>query len=697
MGTGLSTELKFLKGIGPKRAELLQKELGLLTFADLITHFPYRYEDRTRIYKIAELSGNEDIIQLRGRISGFRTAGHGRKTRLMADFSDGTGSIELIWFKGVNWVLNKLKAGQEYVLFGKPGLFGKKVNIAHPELTLAEEERKKMLSGLTPLYSSTEKLRRHYLDSKALESVFSQNLHNLEEDIEILPKTLIDKFRLMSRRQAFIAIHQPNDFKEANEARRRLKFEELFLIQLRILHQKTETRQLFPGQVFKKLDKLNTFYRQHLPFELTEAQKRVIKEIRGDLISGYQMNRLLQGDVGSGKTMVAFLCALMAKDNGAQSCIMAPTEILAEQHFTGLSEYGQYLGLRMAKLTGSTKVAERKKILGELIEGHLDIVIGTHALIEDRVKFHNLGLCVIDEQHRFGVAQRAKLWQKNENHFPHILVMTATPIPRTLAMTLYGDLEISVIDELPPGRKPVKTVHRNDASRLQVFKFLDTEIKKGRQVYIVYPLVEESKKLDYKDLMDGFESISRAFPQYPISILHGRMKSIDKDFEMQRFVKGETKIMVSTTVIEVGVNVPNASVMLIENAEKFGLSQLHQLRGRVGRGAEQSFCILMTGDKVSKDAKTRIQTMVRTQNGFEIADVDLQLRGPGDLAGTKQSGVLDLKIASLSEDSAILVAAREAVKEILKSDPDLKLAVNRKLNDYLSDHRKSSLDWKMIS
>ncbi len=697
MGVDFGTEIKFLKGIGPKRAELLQKELSIFSFEDLITYFPFRYEDRTRIYAISEINGNEDVIQLRGEIRNFRTVGQGKSTRLVGEFYDSTGNLELVWFKGINWVLNKIKTNSKLVLIGKPSIFSGKINIAHPEITVDDEQSDLYAKRLTALYSTTEKLKRHYLDSKAIENIIAQNLDQLNSDIEILPNEIIQKFKLLGRREAFIKVHKPEDFEEAESARRRLKFEELFLVQLRILYQKTENKQIFPGQVFKRLDKLNVFYNDHLPFELTNAQKKVIKEIRKDLISGYQMNRLLQGDVGSGKTMVAFLCALMARDNQAQTCIMAPTEILSEQHYNGLMEYTKYLGIRLAKLTGSTKKKDRDILLQELENGQLDIIIGTHALLEDRVKFKNLGLCVIDEQHRFGVAQRAKLWQKNDNHFPHILVMTATPIPRTLAMTLYGDLDISVIDELPPGRKAIKTVHRTDAHRLKVFQFLKEEIAKGRQVYIVYPLIEESRKLDYKDLMDGYESISRAFPDVPIGILHGRMKSTDKDYEMQRFVKGETKILVSTTVIEVGVNVPNASVMVIENSEKFGLSQLHQLRGRVGRGAEQSYCLLMSGNKVSKDARVRLETMVRTQNGFEIADVDLQLRGPGDLAGTQQSGVLDLKIADLAKDSAILVAAREEVKAILNNDPTLEKGVNRKLKNYISSYKKNSLDWKMIS
>lgn len=695
LNLNLDTEIQFLKGIGPKRAELFKKELKIFNLQDLLFHFPYRYEDRTRIYNISELSGNEEIIQLRGFISNFRTSGQGRRARLNADFTDKSGKIELIWFKGITWVLNRIKTDREYILFGKPNHFKNKLNIAHPELNESNEESSG--SYLTPLYSSTEKLRRNYIDSRAIHNIIAQNLENLNETKEIIPSPLIQHFKLMGRHKSLMKVHLPENFKDVQESKRRLKFEELFLIQLKILYDKDERSEKFPGQVFNKLEKLNQFYKDHLPFELTNAQKRVIKEIRSDLVSGNQMNRLLQGDVGSGKTMVAFLCALIALDNGAQSCFMAPTEILAEQHFNGLSEYTSKLGIPIAKLTGSTKASERKKILSKLENGEIDIIIGTHALIEDRVKFKNLGLCIIDEQHRFGVAQRAKLWQKNENHFPHILVMTATPIPRTLAMTLYGDLEISTIDELPPGRKAVKTVHRSDKQRLQVFKFIDSEIKKGRQVYIVYPLIEESKKMDYKDLMDGYESVSRAFPNYHISILHGRMKSADKDFEMQRFVKGETHILVSTTVIEVGVNVPNASVMIIENSEKFGLSQLHQLRGRVGRGAEQSYCILMTGDKVSKDAKTRLQAMLRTQNGFEIADVDLQLRGPGDLAGTRQSGALDLKIADLAADSSILIAARNSAKEILKRDPKLEKVENFGLKSYINSQKQGILDWKMIS
>ncbi|MEN7546695.1 ATP-dependent DNA helicase RecG [Rapidithrix thailandica] len=692
------TKIEFLKGVGPQRSDLLNKELDIFTFGDLLQHYPFRHEDRSKIYQIREIHGDMPFVQLKGSITNIETLGEGRKKRLVARFTDGSGAIELIWFQGVNWVVKKLKPGVQYLVFGKPTFFNSRINITHPEyevLTEANEQNR----GLQPVYSTTEKLKKKFLDSKAIAKLQINLLKEVHDKIhETLPSYLLEQYKFVSKREAVIGAHFPKNTQILQKAIARLKFEELFYVQLKLLQQKNNRTVRYRGQVLSRVPTLNEFYKKHLPFDLTDAQKRVIREIYQDLKSGHQMNRLLQGDVGSGKTIVAFICMLIALDNEAQACMMAPTEILADQHYQGLKEFADLLGISIAKLTGSTKSSERKKIFAGLLSGELKIIVGTHALIEDTVDFQNLGLCVIDEQHRFGVAQRAKLWKKKSKASPHILVMTATPIPRTLAMTLYGDLDVSIIDQLPAGRKPIQTMHWYDSQRLKLWGFIKEQIQLGRQVYIVYPLIEESETLDYKNLMDGYESVDRAFPEIPKSVVHGKMKPQDKDFEMQRFVKGETKIMVATTVIEVGVNVPNASVMVIENAEKFGLAQLHQLRGRVGRGAEQSYCILMTKYKLSKDGRVRLETMVKTNNGFEIADVDLKLRGPGDLSGTQQSGVLDLKFADLAKDNQIIKEAREAAQSVIKKDPDLQQNEHRVITKQLSQlMKKGAAHWGRIS
>lgn len=696
MSSFFETKIEYLKGIGPQKAALLNTELKIFLYGDLIQHYPFRYEDRSQFMTVREVTEEHSGVQLKGKIRQVSSIGESRKKRLVAEFWDHTGTIELIWFKGQQWIINALKPDLEYIIYGKPTFFGRKISIAHPELDLFSEV--KLQKGLHPVYSTTEKLRNRSLDSKGIaklqERLVELALPNINET---LPEYILKEFKLVSKKEAIKNIHFPFDQKSLDQARKRLKFEELFYVQLKLLRLRTKRKNTFRGQVFKEVPTLNDFYNNHLPFDLTDAQKRVIKEIYRDMASGKQMNRLLQGDVGSGKTIVAFICMLIALDNSAQACLMAPTEILAQQHFTGLKEFADKMGINISILTGSSKQKERKVLHAGLESGEIKIVIGTHALLEDIVKFKNLGLVVIDEQHRFGVAQRAKMWKKNEQTHPHILVMTATPIPRTLAMTLYGDLDLSVIDQLPAGRKPIVTVHRFDKDRLRVFGFMKKQIEEGRQIYVVYPLIEESETLDLKDLNDGYESICRAFPDVPLSIVHGRMKSADKEFEMQRFVKGETKIMVATTVIEVGVNVPNASVMVIENAERFGLSQLHQLRGRVGRGADQSYCILMTGYKLSRESKIRLETMVNTNNGFEIADVDLKLRGPGDLAGTQQSGVLDLLIADLSQDAHLLQMSRDSVTEILEKDPNLTLPEHYVIRSQVERQSKNSVTWSRIS
>lgn len=697
MPSFFETSIEFLKGVGPQKAALIGKELGLFTYGDLIQHYPFRYEDRTKFHPIESVHGDMPFVQIKGKITKMETVGAGRKKRLVARFEDDTDSMELVWFKGIQWVTKKLKLGVDYVVFGKPAAYGRKVNIAHPEIEVLTTQNEKA-AFLQPVYHTSEKMKAKYLDSKALSKMIRQVVMLAEGRIqETLPDHLIQQFSLIEKKFALWHIHFPSNAELLQKAQFRLKFEELFFIQLKLLKNKVSRIDKFKGQVFNNSGLLTQFYNDHLPFNLTNAQKRVIKEIYQDMKSGKQMNRLLQGDVGSGKTIVAFICMLLVVGSGAQASMMAPTEILADQHYQGLKEFADMLGIKIAKLTGSSKAAERREIHQSLEDGSLKILVGTHALIEDKVQFKNLGLAVIDEQHRFGVAQRAKLWNKNTNQFPHILVMTATPIPRTLAMTVYGDLDVSVIDELPAGRKPIKTIHEYDGKRLQVFGFIKKEIAKGRQVYVVYPLIEESQKMDLKDLMDGYESIARAFPDNHISIVHGKMKPQDKDFEMQRFVKHETQIMVATTVIEVGVNVPNASVMVIENAERFGLAQLHQLRGRVGRGADQSYCILMTDYKLSKEARTRLETMVKTNNGFEIADVDLQLRGPGDITGTQQSGVLDLLIADIAKDNKILQAARNAASDVLEADPGLSSEKNRNILRHISSLKKTAVNWGRIS
>lgn len=691
------TGVEFLKGVGPQRAALLNKELQIFSFGDLIQHYPFRYEDRSRFYTVREVHEDMPYVQVKGKIISKSLAGSGRKKRLVASFTDGTGEMELVWFQGINWIAEKVKPGVDYIVYGKPGKFGSVYSIAHPELEVATGNNDKG-SGLHPVYPLTEKLRTRRLDSKTLSKLIHELLVLAVDKIrETLPDHILSTHQFLSKKDALVNIHFPKNHDLLSRAQQRLKFEELFYIQLRLLKMKILRQEKYAGLVLNDASLVTEFYNHHLPFALTGAQKRVIKEIYSDLRSGKQMNRLLQGDVGSGKTIVAFICMLLAIGCGAQCALMAPTEILAQQHFNNLSKFAGALQIPVALLTGSTRKQARKEIHEGLRSGTLKILMGTHALLEDEVVFKNLGLAIIDEQHRFGVAQRSRLWQKNEGVYPHVLVMTATPIPRTLAMTLYGDLDVSVIDELPAGRKPIRTIHKYDAHRLEVNHFLRQQMQAGRQVYIVYPLIDESEKVDLKHLMDGYESACRAFPEVAISIVHGKMKPEAKDFEMDRFIRGETKIMVATTVIEVGVDVPNASVMVIENAERFGLSQLHQLRGRVGRGADQSYCILVTDYKLGKDSKTRIETLVRTTNGFDIAETDLQLRGPGDLMGTQQSGVLDLLIADLGKDGAILQLARETAIEVLKEDPDLKKNENRVIRHQIDSMRKNAVNWSRIS
>lgn len=691
------TKIEFLKGVGPTRAATLNKELKLFTFGDLVQYYPFRHEDRTSFQRISELNDTMSAAQLKGRIRSMTVIGEGHKRRLTVEFTDGTGIVEFVFFQSIDWHLKHLKEGGEYIAYGKPQRFGQRFNFSHPDLETINPENE---GGgyFQPVYNLTETLRKKYLDSRFLSKIMRSLLEQATPHFrETLPQELVHKYRLLPKAEAMWGIHLPDSQYALTQALRRLKFEELFYNQLRLLKNKLLQKREYPGQIFGNLDMLKTFYQQHLPFGLTNAQKRVLREIHDDFKSGKQMNRLLQGDVGSGKTIVAFISMLMAIDNGAQACLMAPTEILADQHYRGLKPFCDALGINISLLTGSTTKKGRKIVLPGLQDGSIHIAVGTHALLEDTVQFKNLGLCIIDEQHRFGVAQRAKMWAKNETIHPHILVMTATPIPRTLAMTLYGDLDLSIIDELPAGRKPIETVHYFETKRLAMFGRVKEEIRKGRQVYIVYPLIEESEKLDYNNLMEGYESIQRTFPEYHISMVHGKLFPYEKDFEMQRFVKGETQIMVATTVIEVGVNVPNASVMVIESAERFGLSQLHQLRGRVGRGAEQSYCYLMTGVKLSKDTRIRIDTLCATNNGFDIADVDLKLRGPGDLTGTQQSGLMDLLLADLAKDGAVLKAAREAADEILQEDPDLILPKNEPIRSHIDSLRKEETNWSRIS
>jgi ATP-dependent DNA helicase RecG len=699
MSNFFNTRLEFLRSVGStQRAQLLGKELGLFTYGDLIQRYPFRYLDRTQVYNVADLHDDLPYVQVKGMLRGKELIGEGPKQRLVAKVGDGTGELELVWFKGVKWVQQYTKNNQEYIVFGKPTMFNGRPQMAHPELEEVSENKPGQ-SFLQPVYNTSEKLKNyHRVDSKAIMRMVAELLKLAQSHItESLSPALVQHYGLMPKAQAMQQIHFPQSPELLAAAKFRLKFEELFYVQLKLLRQRDQRKVTLAGQIFNQVPTLVDFYKNHLTFDLTGAQKRVIHDIYKDFCAGQQMNRLLQGDVGSGKTIVAFIAMLMAADNGAQSCMMAPTEILADQHYVGLKVYADALGIKLGKLTGSTPTRERRVLHEELRNGIMHMLVGTHALLEDVVQFRNLGLTIMDEQHRFGVAQRSKLWQKNPHVIPHVLVMTATPIPRTLAMTLYGDLDVSVIDELPAGRKPIVTVHRYDANRLKVFEFIRDQVKLGRQVYIVYPLIEESETMDYKDLTDGYESVSRAFPEFQISIVHGRMKAEEKDFEMQRFIKRETQIMVATTVIEVGVNVPNASVMVIESAERFGLSQLHQLRGRVGRGADQSYCILMTGFKLSKDARTRLETMVRTNNGFEIADIDLKLRGPGDLMGTQQSGVLDLLIADLSKDGRILSESRAAAQALLAEDPNLMQPENANIRRHIESLPATAVNWSRIS
>lgn len=695
----LKTPIDYLKGVGSERAKTLQSELSIFRYEDLLNYFPFRYVDRSKYYKINEITPTLAEIQVVGKMISLREIGQNRGKRLTARFVDETGEIELVWFRFTKWLKETMETyiGKPILIYGKPNEFNGKINMVHPEIETMENH-KSSPQGLFPVYSSTEKLQKKGISNRVMQKLQFQLLSEIQYLEENLSEELTQKLKFPNRLQAYRQIHFPKNTYELKQAENRLKFEEFFFLQLGLLLKKLNHQQKFKSYEFESIGNyFNEFYANYLPFELTNAQKRVIKEIRADLAKPVQMNRLLQGDVGSGKTMVALLSALIAIDNGFQAAFMAPTEILATQHFQALSGYLSKMDIQVGLLTGSTKAKERRELAEKLVTGEMKILVGTHALIEDNVVFNNLGLTIIDEQHKFGVAQRAKFLNKNKFP-PHVLVMTATPIPRTLAMSLYGDLDISVIDELPPGRKPIKTVHRKDKDRLALFKFLKDEIQKGRQIYIVYPLIEESEKLDYKDLMDGYESITRAFPlpNYAVSIVHGKMKPADKDFEMQRFAKGETEILVATTVIEVGVNVPNASVMVIESAEKFGLSQLHQLRGRVGRGADQSYCILMTKDFLTDDAYQRISTMCRTNDGFEVAEVDMQIRGPGDLMGTQQSGILNFKVANLAKDQKILHSARYIAEEILKKDPDLSLIENQNIKKFFIQNHKEKLIWSRI-
>lgn len=692
------TDIKFLAGVGPKKAEILNKEIDVFSVEDLLYYFPYKYIDRSRIYFVHEVDGNMPYIQLKGRITAFETFGEGRKKRLVAHFTDGTGFIDLVWFQGARFIEDKYKVGLPYIVFGKPTAFGDKFNIAHPDIDpyINEEQRP---AGLMPYYNTTEKMKNHFLNSKAIQKMmavaFSSIIRNLQET---LPEKVIQDARLMDLKSAIRNVHFPENVALLRDAQFRLKFEELFYIQLNILKYTAERKSKLKGFVFSKVgDYLNSFYEDNLPFPLTNAQKRIIREIRQDMATGEQMNRLLQGDVGSGKTLVALMLMLIALDNGFQACLMAPTEILATQHFITIQEFLQGLNVNVELLTGSTKKSDRERIHSSLLTGDLQILIGTHALIEDIVQFSNLGLVVVDEQHRFGVAQRAKLWSKNVNP-PHILVMTATPIPRTLAMTVYGDLDVSVIDELPPGRKPIQTIHQYDKKRGSLYDSTRKQLQEGRQVYIVYPLIEESEKLDLKSLEEGFEHIKEVFPEYTVCKVHGKMKPKEKEAEMQRFVRNEAQIMVATTVIEVGVNVPNASVMIIESAQRFGLSQLHQLRGRVGRGADQSYCILVTPYELSADTKKRIDIMVESNDGFEIAEADLKLRGPGDLEGTQQSGIpFNLRIANLTRDSEILQFAREVAQKVLEDDAQIEKPENLVLRKQLRKLSGNRYNWGIIS
>mgnify|MGYP000303375038 CR=1 FL=1 len=697
----LDTPIEYLKGVGPERAKALRNELGIDTFRHLASHYPFRYIDRSKIYSIGELTEDLPYVQVVGKLARVQESGTGKSKRLTAHLLDKTGTLELVWFGGIDWVKKKLKPGLPYLVFGKPGLFGQKLNISHPEIeVLSADVNLKQRSGFRPVYSTTEKLKKRGLDSKAIEKLIKVLLTQVGESVaETLPEDIKSDYKLVDRRIALHQIHFPSGLPSMQKARFRLKFEELFFLQLKLLQSAGERQARLKGYALPNVgDLFNRFYNDVLPFQLTGAQKRVVREIHHSTRQGVQMNRLLQGDVGSGKTLVALLAMLLAVDNGRQAAMMAPTEILAKQHFTSISHMLQDLPVNVRLLTGSTPQSERRLIHQELEDGTCNILIGTHALIEQKVQFKCFAMAIVDEQHRFGVAQRAKLWSKSDIA-PHVLVMTATPIPRTLAMTLYGDLETSVLDELPPGRKPIETRHYFEKSRLQVYGFVKNEIEKGRQIYIVYPLIEESEKLDLNNLMQGYESITREFapPKYKVSVVHGRMKAEDKDLEMHRFKQGQTQIMVATTVIEVGVDVPNASVMIIENAERFGLSQLHQLRGRVGRGSNKSYCILITGHKLSNEGRKRMETMVQSNDGFKIAEVDLELRGPGDISGTQQSGLPNLKIADLVEDTQIVAMAREAAKKLLHNPQGLRSQQYQMVHNELFRLSKGWADWSLIS
>ncbi|MCQ2094313.1 MAG: ATP-dependent DNA helicase RecG [Bacteroidaceae bacterium] len=699
----IGQDIKFLQGVGPKRAELLENELGIRTVGDLLTYYPYKYVDKSRIYRISEIDGTMPYVQLRGEILSADTVGEGRGRRFVARFSDGSGVVELVWFQGMKYVQKSIECHVPYIVFGKPNVFGGRINIAHPDMEKDDGSQKsdsgQATMNFVPAYNTTEKMKRAGLNSVAVQKLTRNMMLLFEKPFsETLAPYIVERYHLISYDEAIRNIHFPKDSYTLREAQARLKFEELFYVQLNILRYMRDRIRKYRGIVCSRIGQsFNDFYFNHLPFQLTDAQKRVIREIHEDMKSGRQMNRLLQGDVGSGKTLVALMCSLIAIDNGCQACIMAPTEILAEQHLNTLRQLLGGMAVRVELLTGSVKGKRREKILADLLMGEVNILVGTHAIIEDNVEFRHLGLAIIDEQHRFGVAQRAKLWQKNSTP-PHVLVMTATPIPRTLAMTLYGDLDVSVIDELPPGRKPIYTLHMFDSHRARIYNKVREQISQGRQVYIVYPLIQESEKMDLKNLEDGYEQVCREFPECKVSKVHGKMKPAEKDVEMQRFANGETQILVATTVIEVGVNVPNASVMVIENAERFGLSQLHQLRGRVGRGADQSYCVLVTKYEISAETRKRLQIMVDSTNGFEIAEEDLKLRGPGDLEGTQQSGMaFDLKIANLARDGQLLQMARDAAALVLDNDPDENLPQNEVLWRRLRELRKNNINWRAIS
>ena len=695
----LSTPIEYLKGIGPQRGSILRKEAGIFTFGDLLNYFPFRYVDKTSFQTVRDIAHIEGAVQLKGKIAGLKEVGAGRAKRLEAKFQDETGSIDLVWFKGAKWIKQKLATLPNVIVYGKPKTYGTKINIAHPDLEVLTGSEIPQ-SGLQAVYHSGEKLSLLGFSTKGIENSIAQLLPHIKNQIEeTLPQRILGELNLMGKEKAYYEIHAPQSQDLAQRATFRLKFEELFFLQLELLMRKLITQKKIKGIPLPKIgDVFNDFFKNRLPYTLTNAQKKVIKEIKADIGTGMHMNRLLQGDVGSGKTLVALMVMLIAIDNGYQTCIMAPTEILANQHLVTINEFLQGMNIKVALLTGSTKQKNRRILHEQLKSGEINILVGTHALLEKVVEYKDLGIAIIDEQHRFGVAQRSRLWTKNSLP-PHVLVMTATPIPRTLALTFYGDLDISVIDELPPGRKNIQTQHRFESSRLKIFQFMEDEIAKGRQIYVVFPLIKESETMDYKNLLDGYESITRRFPlpKFKVSIVHGKMKSEDKDYEMQQFVKGITNIMVATTVIEVGVNIPNASMMIIESAEKFGLSQLHQLRGRVGRGADQSYCILMTGYKLGVDAKTRLETMTETNDGFKIAEVDLRLRGPGDIMGTQQSGLLNLKLSDLSRDAQIVQLARDKARELLELDPTFSMKEHQNIATELKKILKAKPNWSRIS